>query len=50
MNTLKKAIGYCKDIENSFEKINNSPNANRIQRSNDLRKSIQALGSKSKQK
>ncbi|CAI2379514.1 unnamed protein product [Moneuplotes crassus] len=45
ISSLKKAIGYCKDIETSFEKLNNnSPNTNRIKKSNELRRSIQALG------
>lgn len=47
ISSLKKAIGYCKDIESSFERIKNtSPNTSRIKRSNELRRSIQALGSK----
>ena len=49
ISSLKKAIGYCKEIETSFEKLNcNSPNSNRLKRSNDLRRSIQALGDQSK--
>jgi hypothetical protein len=47
ISSLKKAIGYCKDIESSFEQLKNtSPNTSRIKRSDNLRRSIQALGSK----
>ena len=50
ISTLQKAIGYCKDIESSFENLTqNSPNTNRLKRSNDLRMSIQALGAQSSQ-
>ena len=46
-SSLKKAIDCYKELENSLEMIQaDSPNANRLKRSNDLRRSIQAIGAR----